>query len=176
MAIQTLSGDNQTYNAFTLESQKYSVFYKLGGYPGDAQSTPKILYGATSTETDTQRFAVRMPSIGTLRKVQVYYKSKTAGDANGTFDFRLYETPWGANRDELFDKLYEKKNIVFGVPWVDVFPDGLPFANRVGTSDSDPSTGKPFTFPRNFLWMELKPNDATVDTPIVWVSMLFDMK
>lgn len=167
---QIVTSDTQLYNAYTQSKQIFHLHMTLGA--GGSGSTPTIVYA----DADTQRFAVSMPSVGTMREIRVLYESKTGGSAVGTFDFRLYDTPWGASRKELYDKIYEKKNIAFQELWQHKIADGgLDFANRVGYNDVNPANNQEVALPRNFLWMELKPNDATVVAPIVLVKFVFEV-
>lgn len=165
--------DATRFNNFSSTVTAYSPFMKFGD-ANDTQSTPAILFGNTATQHATQRHAIRMPSYGTLRKIQVYYEAKTAGSDTGTVDFRLYDTPWGTGRNDIFDLVYEKRSIGFREIWTHTLPsEGIVFANRIAYQGNDPATNREATLSRNFLWLEIFPNDATVNAPIVWVRLFF---
>jgi len=166
-----VTSDAVQYNNFTQTRQLYASHMSFGAGVA-ANSTPTIVFATAST----QRFAIVAPSIGFIREIKVYFQGKTGGVPGDTIDFRLYNTPWGTLRDEMYDKVYEKKNIVYQSPWDQIFDgDGLPFYNRVGYNDVDPITLLAVTYPRNFLWMEIKPANAVFTVPIVWVTLIFEV-
>lgn len=171
MSSFIVSGDAQQFNAFTLSRQLYSLDFLLGD-PSNGANTPAITFGDAST----QQFAIRMPAIGYLQKLKVQYASKTAGDDNGTIDFRLWQTPFDAvDRDPFWDRVYEQKAIRFESVWEQSFTDKpLIFANRIAYIGNDPSDAE-VTSPRNFMWLEVKPNDNTVVDPIIRVNLTFEV-
>ena len=160
----------QLYNNYTQTRPAYSLDLLFGNGVANG-STPAI----DPADVSTQRFAVSMPSLGLFKRIKVLFESQTGGNANGTIDFRLYESPWGGDRIEKWDILYEKKNIRIGDLWNDSIIHGLEYANRVAYNGTNPTTNEVVGTPRNFLWVEIKPNDPTADTPLVRVGFIFQV-
>jgi hypothetical protein len=170
MSSLIVTGNTQDNNMFTAQRLMYSLDMNFGA--GGATSTPTIVYG----DDTTYRFAVRLPNIGILHNLRVLYSAKTTGAATGTVDFRLFRAPFDATDfDPLWDRLYEKNAIPFGVIWEHNMSNSpIHFYNRLAYVGNDPN-GSRVANPRNFLWMEIKPNDATVTVPIIKVNLFFEV-
>lgn len=165
-----LSSDSQQFNNFTNTRTAYSLDLVFGD--GSPNGTPVL----DPADSDTYRFAVRMPSLGRLEYTKVYFKSQSGGTASGTIDFRIFQVPFDEpTRDPVYDLVYEQSGIVLGQQREQKMTiNPLPFGNRVGYLGVDPA-GQNVTYPRNFMWVEVKPNDLTSVSPIVWVNLKFEV-
>lgn len=165
-----LSSDSQQFNNFTNTRQMYSLDLVFGD--GSANGTPTL----DPSDPDTYRFAVRMPSLGRLVYAKTYFKSQTAGSAFGDMDFRIFQVPFDEpTRDPIFDLVYEQRGVVHTQQREhNMYDKQLPFGNRVGYLGTDPD-GNVVTYARNFMWLEVKPNDLTSVEPIIWVNLKFEV-
>jgi len=165
-----LSSDSQQYNNFTQIRQLFSLEMILGA--DTANSTPPLLPGTPSS----YQFAIRMPSIGMLHHAKVMFQSQDAGSATGTVDFRIFQVAFDEpTRDPVYDLVFEMREVMIGQHReLKMTNAPLMFANRVGYLTNSPD-GKKVTLPRNFLWIEMRPNDSTTVKPIIRLNLKFEV-
>lgn len=166
-----VSSDTQQFNNFTNTRSGYSLDLRLGA--NTANSTPTIVFG----DPATYRFALRMPSLGYFDYIKFFFESQTSGSPVGTFDLRVFQVPWDApDRHPIYDLVYEMREVMLGTQREHKMTDRpLPFANRVAYLGSPPGETGATTYPRNFMWLEVKPNDPTTVSPIVRANFKFQV-
>ena len=151
------------FTSFVPQKSIYSLDMTYGA--NTATSTPTIV----DTAPGTYRFAIRTPQKGFLQSVRIQYLSHQSGPADAYVDFSLFRTSFSnADFDPFYDRIYEKKQITHENYWEHSFTNNpIPFSNRLGYVGTDPSTNKPVTSPRNFMWIELRPASLSGSPAIV---------